>query len=74
LDFGGLDAGKDGGAEVKWAWCLWKAKVGVGKGEGKRLLSRAHDRGGNVQPERCEWNLRGVAYNGYGEVRNLQVV
>jgi len=74
LDFGGLDPEKDGGREVKWAWCLWKAKVGLEKGDGKKLLSRAYDQGGNVQPERCEWNLRGVAYNGYGEVRDLHVV
>ncbi|OCL09349.1 sulfite oxidase-like protein [Glonium stellatum] len=59
---------------LKWAWCLWRAKVKLEKGTGKRLLSRATDKGGNVQTRCPEWNLRGVAYNGYGESKDLEVV
>lgn len=62
------------GKGLRWAWCLWRVKVGVEKGEGRRLLSRATDRGGNVQEERSEWNLRGCAYNGYGEVKDLEII
>jgi sulfite oxidase len=31
------------------------------------------DKGGNVQEKNPTWNLRGVAYNGYGDVRDLTV-
>ncbi|MCJ1328945.1 hypothetical protein MMC10_005622 [Thelotrema lepadinum] len=51
----------------KWSWCLWewKGKVKPGK---RTIWSRATDKGGNMQmSERSDWNLRGVAYNGYGE-------
>ncbi|KAL1644449.1 hypothetical protein SLS58_004363 [Diplodia intermedia] len=27
-----------------------------------------------VEDERCQWNLRGCAYNGYGEVKDLEIV
>ncbi|KAF1991151.1 putative sulfite oxidase [Aulographum hederae CBS 113979] len=59
---------------LKWGWCLWYAKVRMEKGTGRRILSRARDRGGNVQKENCEWNLKGVQYNAYGQVRGLEVV
>jgi sulfite oxidase len=74
----GLDFGKYGGLEteekrrkVRWAWCIWTAKVKMEKGEGKRFVSRATDYGGNVQLETGVWNLRGVAYNAWGEVKNI---
>lgn len=60
--------------ESKWTWKLWKAKVHVEPGEQRCLYSRATDKGGNSQPQRSQWNLRGVCYNGYGEVRDLKVV
>jgi sulfite oxidase len=76
-----LDYGKYGGLEteerrkkVRWAWCLWKVKAKLEKGEGKRIVSRATDCGGNTQPERGVWNLRGVGYNAWGEVKDLVVV
>ncbi|KAL6722140.1 hypothetical protein ACLMJK_001247 [Lecanora helva] len=58
----------------KWAWAIWKANVNVEKGREKRLLSRATDAGENIQNDNPgKWNLRGVAYDGYGEVRGLNV-
>lgn len=70
----------------KWAWSLWSyklslqdlARVGKQGEDGKKgvlisILSKATDKGGNTQ-EDCEWNLRGVAYNGYGEARDVRVV
>lgn len=61
-------------SKFKWAWCLWEANVRMQPGTGKRLLSRATDQGGNQQQETCEWNLRGVAYNGYGETDEIEVL
>lgn len=60
--------------ELRWAWCLWRARVKIGKGKDKRILSKATDKSGNVQDVCPKWNLRGVAYNGYGEVTDLEVV
>lgn len=62
------------GAELKWAWCLWQARVRIEKGCGKKVFSRATDKSGNTQAACPEWNLRGVAYNGYGEASGLTVV
>ena len=65
---------KDENVQLKWAWCLWKARVRIEKGKDKRILSRATDTAGNTQ-ERCpQWNFRGVAYNGYGESAGLEVI
>ncbi|KAI9722937.1 MAG: hypothetical protein M1812_001386 [Candelaria pacifica] len=58
----------------KWCWVLWKAVVKLDRGSPRRILSRATDKGGNVQAANPQWNLRGVAYNGYGESRDLEVV
>ncbi|KAI9767040.1 MAG: hypothetical protein M1840_005999 [Geoglossum simile] len=58
----------------KWAWTLWRAEVSLVPGDGRRIVSRATDSGGNVQPEKAEWNFRGVVYNGWGEARELKVV
>ncbi|TDZ67351.1 putative sulfite oxidase [Colletotrichum trifolii] len=57
----------------KWSWTLWKAKIPVEAGSQRRILSRAKDRGGNRQQADATWNLRGVAYNGYGESRDVTV-
>jgi sulfite oxidase len=76
-----LDFGRYGGLNteemrkrVKWAWCLWTVKVKLEKGEGRSIVSRATDFGGNVQLQKGVWNLRGVAYNAWGEVKNITVV
>jgi sulfite oxidase len=76
-----LDFGKYGGLEtkerrknVKWAWCLWKVNLKFEKGEGNRIVSRATDFGGNTQLEGGVWNLRGVGYNAWGEVKNITII
>lgn len=66
-----IEEGRDGG---KWSWVLWKVEIDVSAGTGRRLVCRARDRGGNEQPRRSQWNLRGVGYNGWGEVGGLEVV
>ncbi|KAK2733101.1 hypothetical protein FQN57_002312 [Myotisia sp. PD_48] len=58
----------------KWCWVLWEAKVMASKGINKTIYSRATDAGGNTQQEFSRWNLRGVAYNGYGASWNVTVV
>lgn len=60
-------------ADLKWAWCLWSAKVKIEKGVKKTILSRATDSAGNTQCRCPQWNFRGVAYNGYGEVTGLEI-
>lgn len=66
------DTEKD--VDLKWAWCLWTAKVNIEKGTNKTILSRATDSAGNTQCKCPQWNYRGVAYNGYGEVTGLEIV
>jgi sulfite oxidase len=41
--------------ELKWAWCLWKAKVEVVEGKDVTIYSRATDRSGNTQEKCPEW-------------------
>ncbi|KAG8529835.1 uncharacterized protein KY384_005316 [Bacidia gigantensis] len=62
-----------GESESKWAWSLWMVSVRAQRGT-QRLLSRATDKGGNVQTGEPVWNLRGVAYDGHGEARDLNVI
>ena len=62
------------GKGERWGWVLWRVKIAMEIGKGKRILSRATDKGGNTQEERPAWNLRGVGYNGYGESRDVEVV
>ena len=57
----------------KWCWTLWRAVANLPRGEKFHIFARATDAGGNTQPPRSPWNLRGVGYNGYGECRDLQV-
>ena len=64
--------GKEG--RGKWCWVLWRAVVELERGSSRGVLSRATDKGGNVQSACPQWNLRGVNYNGYGESRGLTVV
>ena len=52
----------------KWSWVLWKVSLQLKRGD-RHIISRATDAGGNTQAASGEWNLRGIAYDGYGEVR-----
>ncbi|TLD35503.1 sulfite oxidase-like protein [Venturia nashicola] len=76
LDYGGHGDLKtrEGRRKIKWAWCLWHVRVNIEKGEGKRVVCRATDAGGNSQREDGVWNLRGVGYNAWGEVTGLTVI
>lgn len=58
----------------KWCWVIWSTTITLQKGASGRILSRATDVGGNVQCACPAWNFRGVAYNGYGEARDLEIV
>jgi sulfite oxidase len=69
-----LENTTSGSEDRKWCWLLWNASVPMTKGEGRQILSRATDAGGNKQKETSQWNLRGLGYNGYGVSRNLTVV
>lgn len=61
-----------------WSWAIWKYKMPkeeVDKlDKTSKIWCRATDKGGNVQPEKCEWNWRGVAYNAYGEIKNFVII
>lgn len=61
------------GEASKWSWVLWDLRVRLKRGEGYRIFSRAFDAGGNEQVAEAKWNLRGVAYDGYGESRDVTV-
>lgn len=63
----------DQNGDGRWAWVLWQARVMFSVGRNRKILSRATDKGGSMQEKDPAWNLRGVAYNGYGEVRDLTV-
>jgi sulfite oxidase len=49
----------------KWNWTLWEAKLD-GVGESGAVHSRVRDEQGELQPREGTWNVRGVAYNGWG--------
>jgi sulfite oxidase len=50
------------------SWRLWTARVALATGK-HELVVRASDSRGNVQPEKCDWNLKGYLYNGWHRVR-----
>ena len=60
---------QDGG----WSWTLWEARVEIGiggrdAGGKKEVWCRATDKSGETQQPESDWNLRGVAYCGYGKM------
>jgi sulfite oxidase len=71
-----VDASADGGASWadaqityvrgRWSWVLWAAELELAGGAGGEVWCRAADASGGVQLPECDWNLRGVAYSGYG--------
>jgi len=74
LDFGGHDVStEEGRRKVRWTWCLWRARVKLARGEGRRIVSRAVDWGDNEQSEHGQWNIRGVGFNAWGMVQELNV-
>jgi sulfite oxidase len=56
--------------EGRWSWTLWEATVPLPDGKTEyhgKVYSRAEDESGNQQSRDTDWNLRGVAYSGFGE-------
>jgi len=51
--------------EGRWSWTLWEAKLPCDTDSGI-VRSCATDTTGNEQPREGIWNVRGVAYNGWG--------
>jgi len=49
----------------KWSWTIWEAELECSEENGT-VFSRAIDSAGNIQPKEGLWNMRGVAYNGWG--------
>ncbi|CAK5268584.1 unnamed protein product [Mycena citricolor] len=49
----------------RWSWTLWEVTVSSVSDTGT-IYSRAKDESGFIQPRDCLWNLRGVAFNGWG--------
>jgi sulfite oxidase len=62
------------GERSKWSWTLWETRLHVARGKKQRILSRATDKAGNMQRGDSQWNLRGIAYHGYGEARDIGVL
>lgn len=50
-----------------FCWVLWSAEVPVGNNTA-RLLVRATDTSGEVQPQQSPWNYKGYQYNGWHAV------
>lgn len=63
----------EAGVSLKWAWSLWEAEIKMEKGQKRTILSKATDRRGNTQNPSTKWNLRGVAYNGYGQTKDIEI-
>lgn len=73
------DVATEGGDDkYKWSWAVWKYRLSVEAtkrvGWETRIWCRALDKAGNLQKRNVEWNLRGVGYNGYGEVKGLEII
>ncbi|OCH83981.1 molybdopterin binding oxidoreductase [Obba rivulosa] len=52
--------------EGKWSWTLWEAQLEGVEASGV-VYSRATDASGKMQQREGAWNVRGVAYNPWGE-------
>lgn len=52
--------------EGKFSWTIWESEIPC-TAETGTVYSRATDSSGHVQPKMGQWNLRGVAFNGWGK-------
>ncbi|KXN85866.1 Sulfite oxidase [Leucoagaricus sp. SymC.cos] len=52
--------------EGKFSWTIWEGEIPC-NAESGTVNSRAIDSSGHVQPKMGQWNLRGVAFNGWGK-------
>ena len=52
------------GKPAPCCWQLWQARLPLAAGK-HQLIVRATDSTGRVQPEKCEWNLKGYLYNAW---------
>ncbi|KAJ7578123.1 Oxidoreductase, molybdopterin-binding domain-containing protein [Mycena floridula] len=51
----------------RWGWVIWEGEIPVPKStKSVEIFSRA-TAPGDSQPKEAEWNLRGVAWNGWGK-------
>lgn len=73
LDFG-EEHNQDNRQKIRWAWCLWSARIAMKPGTNQQITCRATDFGGNVQPRENTWNLRGVGYNACDVARDLDII
>lgn len=77
-----VEVSADGGAswhparityqDGRWSWTLWEALVVLDpdrEGAERTVWCRATAESGETQKPECDWNLRGVAYCGYGQAR-----
>lgn len=73
------EVAKEGGVEkYRWSWAIWKYRLSADNTrqiiKETKIWCRALDTAGNLQRGDVEWNLRGVGYNGYGEVKGLEII
>ena len=52
--------------EGNFSWTIWEGNIPC-SAESGTVYSRATDSSGHVQPKVGQWNLRGVAFNGWGK-------
>lgn len=55
--------------EGRWSWTLWETRMELSEKErtSGKIWSRAIDESGRTQSRDTSWNLRGVAFSGFGE-------
>lgn len=72
------DVATEGDDKYRWSWAIWKYRLSAEAtrrlGRETLIWCRALDKAGNLQKRSVEWNLRGVGYNGYGEVKGLEII
>ncbi|BFZ59905.1 hypothetical protein YB2330_000927 [Saitoella coloradoensis] len=56
--------------EGRWSWTLWECELD-GLTPASKIVCKAMNENGHEQPPMSQWNLRGVAMNGFDRVENL---